>query len=66
MKKDRFVPKEELLRQEEISNSLSSYWKEQGKTPLAMVITYGCQQNENDSERIRGMLSQMGYGFTED
>ncbi|MBQ3226196.1 MAG: tRNA (N6-isopentenyl adenosine(37)-C2)-methylthiotransferase MiaB, partial [Clostridia bacterium] len=47
-------------------NSLSSYWKEQGKTPLAMVITYGCQQNENDSERIRGMLSQMGYGFTED
>ena len=66
MKKDRFVPKEELLRQEEIANALSSYWKEQGKTPLAMVITYGCQQNENDSERIRGMLSQMGYGFTED
>ncbi len=34
--------------------------------PKALVITYGCQQNENDSERIRGMLSAMGYTFTED
>ena len=33
-------------------------------TPLAFVDTYGCQQNEADSERIRGYLSQMGYGFT--
>ncbi|MBQ2696441.1 MAG: tRNA (N6-isopentenyl adenosine(37)-C2)-methylthiotransferase MiaB [Clostridia bacterium] len=37
-----------------------------GKTPKALVITYGCQQNENDSERIRGMLAQMGYDFTEE
>ncbi len=36
-----------------------------GCTPKALVITYGCQQNENDSERIRGMLSAMGYAFTE-
>ena len=34
--------------------------------PLAFVDTYGCQQNEADSERIRGYLSQMGYGFTQD
>ncbi len=27
----------------------------------ARVVTYGCQQNENDSERIRGMLLEMGY-----
>jgi hypothetical protein len=27
----------------------------------AHVITYGCKQNENDSEKIRGMLSGMGY-----
>lgn len=32
----------------------------------AMLLTYGCQQNENDSERLRGMLAEMGYGFTED
>ena len=34
--------------------------------PLAFVNTYGCQQNEADSERIRGFLSEMGYGFTPD
>jgi tRNA-2-methylthio-N6-dimethylallyladenosine synthase len=37
-----------------------------GKAPTACVITYGCQQNENDSERIKGMLNQMGYTFIED
>lgn len=34
--------------------------------PLAYVDTYGCQQNEADSERLRGWLSEMGYGFTPD
>ena len=34
--------------------------------PLAYVDTYGCQQNEADSERIRGYLTEMGYGFTSD
>ena len=33
---------------------------------LACVDTYGCQQNEADSERIRGFLARMGYGFTTD
>lgn len=31
---------------------------------LACVDTYGCQQNEADSERLRGFLAQMGYSFT--
>ncbi len=34
--------------------------------PLAFVDTYGCQQNESDSEQIRGFLSLMGCGFTTD
>ena len=29
------------------------------KTLKACVITYGCQQNENDSEKIAGMLEAM-------
>ena len=33
---------------------------------LACVDTYGCQQNEADSERLRGFLARMGYGFTTD
>lgn len=35
------------------------------KKPLAFVETYGCAQNENDSERLRGMLFDMGYDFTD-
>ena len=37
-----------------------------GRRPLAMVDTYGCQQNEADSEKLRGYLAMMGYGFTQD
>lgn len=29
--------------------------------PRAFVETYGCQQNESDSEKIKGMLADMGY-----
>ena len=42
---------------------LTSQWPQQ---PLAFVDTYGCQQNEADSERIRGYLREMGFGFTDD
>ncbi|MCF0124128.1 MAG: tRNA (N6-isopentenyl adenosine(37)-C2)-methylthiotransferase MiaB [Ruminiclostridium sp.] len=31
----------------------------------AFVDTYGCQQNEADSERLRGYLARMGYSFTD-
>jgi tRNA-2-methylthio-N6-dimethylallyladenosine synthase len=34
--------------------------------PLAYVDTYGCQQNESDSEKLRGMLIEMGYSITYD
>ena len=34
--------------------------------PLACIRTFGCQQNVADSERIKGMLAQMGFGFTEE
>lgn len=30
------------------------------------VITFGCQQNERDSESVRGLLSEMGYRHTDD
>lgn len=32
----------------------------------AHVITFGCQQNEADSEKVRGMLISMGYSITGD
>ena len=42
---------------------MQAYWHDRGRRPLAYVETYGCQQNEADSERIRGLLSVCGYGF---
>ena len=36
-----------------------------GRVPLAYIHTYGCQQNVSDSERIKGLLSTMGYSMTE-
>ena len=57
---------EQISRQLEYCDriaALTAQWPEQ---PLAFVDTYGCQQNEADSERIRGYLAKMGFGFTQD
>lgn len=37
-----------------------------GHKPLAHVRTYGCQQNVADSEKIKGMLEEMGCVLTEE
>lgn len=42
------------------------FLEKNGRQPLACIRTYGCQQNESDSERLAGMLAAMGYGFTQE
>ena len=37
------------------------YQKEHGKRRGAFVATFGCQQNEADSEKLRGLAAAMGY-----
>ena len=56
----------EIRRQEDICRAIAEKNAREGVTPLAMVDTYGCQQNEADSEKLRGYLAEMGYGFTQD
>ena len=70
-KREKFeVPIEEIQKQKEIIQRIRQrndmMFQHSGRQKLAMITTYGCQQNENDSEKIRGMLYEMGYGFTED
>lgn len=36
-----------------------------GRQPLAFTHSFGCAQSVADGERINGLLSQMGYGFTD-
>ena len=45
---------------------IEAYWLGQGRTPVAFVETYGCQQNEADSERLRGLLQACGYALGEE
>mgnify|MGYP000756140685 FL=1 len=60
------IPQAEVDRQLQYCREIARMNADRGETPLAFVDTYGCQQNEADSERIRGYLRQMGYDFTTD
>ena len=60
------ISPEEIARQKDFCAQIHAMNAALPTQPLAYVDTYGCQQNEADSERLRGYLSEMGYGFTAD
>ena len=62
----KIIDVNEIKRQEGICREIAERNAREGRTMLAMVDTYGCQQNEADSEKLRGYLAEMGCGFTED
>ncbi len=59
------VSAEEIAQQYKYIEMLKDYnqtrIKETGKPVKYIIETFGCQMNENDSERLSGMLSEMGY-----
>ncbi len=60
------ITDEQLARQRDLMERVADINARQAARPLALVDTYGCQQNEADSEKIRGMLNTMGYDMTSD
>ena len=56
----------EMERQRDFTLRLAALFQQLGRQPLAMVDTYGCQQNVADSQRLMGMLRDMGCAFTQD
>ena len=54
----------EWQEQEKFCDIVKNVLLERYGTALAYVRTYGCQQNVSDGERIKGMLTRMGYGIT--
>ena len=40
------------------------FFAECGEHRRVFVLTFGCQQNESDSEKIAGMALEMGYEKT--
>lgn len=67
--KQAVLPLEEMQNQSKFLQKIKDWsdeeYKRTGKRKMALVRTYGCQQNENDSERICGILQQAGFGFCE-
>ena len=57
------ISPEALQKQLAFCEQINAYWHDQNLTPLAYVETYGCQQNEADSEKIRGLLIESGYAI---
>ena len=58
------IPAEDIAKQKEYCAELRALNAQKSPVPLAYVDTYGCQQNEADSELLRGMLRDMGYEIT--
>ena len=59
--KTTVITQEQLQQQFAYCDHISAFWHEKNTTPTAYVETYGCQQNEADSEKLRGYLTQSGY-----
>ncbi len=60
------ISPEDIQRQNDLCRQIAQLQHSLDTPPLALVQTYGCQQNDADSERLRGYLAQMGFGFTQD
>lgn len=60
------ISEQEVHLQYEFMDRVRQLFSERNICPVCCVRTYGCQQNENDSERLKGMLSAMGFVFTEE
>ena len=64
-RKTTVIAQADVERQLDFCEKIADITATWGEKPLAHVMTYGCQQNEADSERLRGYLEKMGYGFTD-
>ncbi len=59
------VTEEEMQRQYAYMDRVRAWTEDRacvlGRPMRAHIDTYGCQQNENDSEKLMGMLLEMGF-----
>ncbi len=65
MNRKNILPPEEVEKQsvyiERMYAENLRFFKEQGRRRGAFVLTFGCQQNEADSEKLAGLCEAMGY-----
>ncbi len=69
MEQKNILPREEVEAQQtyvaRIKAENDRYFDECGERKRAFVLTFGCQQNEADSEKLSGMSESMGYVLTD-
>ena len=66
MEREKVIVSEaELSRQRDFQNKIRTLTSQRETQPLAMVDTFGCQQNVADGQLILGMLREMGFAFTD-
>lgn len=57
------VSTEEIRQQQQFMAQVSAY---PGKPKYYHIVTYGCQMNAHDSEKLAGMMEEMGMAQVED
>lgn len=60
-----FVSADEFRRQSDAAQSVRERFAAMGRQPLVYAETYGCQQNEADTERLLGLAELCGYTVTD-
>lgn len=65
MERNNNVSAEELKRQQEFMEKIKEineeFYNKNGKRKKMHITTFGCQMNAHDSEKLLGMLKEMGY-----
>jgi len=64
VRESNIVSEDEITRQETFMHSVREL--DPGADRKYFIHTFGCQMNENDSEKLAGMLESMGYRRTDD
>ena len=69
MEQKNILPREEVEAQAtyvaRIKEENDRHFEDSGERRRAFVLTFGCQQNEADSEKLAGMSESMGYALTD-
>ncbi|SHJ78747.1 tRNA (N6-isopentenyl adenosine(37)-C2)-methylthiotransferase MiaB [Tepidibacter formicigenes] len=69
-RKQIHVPIEKIREQDKYIEMIKCqndrYFEMTGKRKKHLTVTYGCQMNEHDSEKLDAMLSKMGYEKAKD
>ena len=56
----------QLMYIDKLTGLVTGLADELGRAPKACVVTFGCQMNARDSEKLLGVLLTAGYEETDD